>query len=166
MTENWLPVPGWEGRYEVSDQGYVRSLVNGDRRGGFPREEPLYMPGSYSRGYRRVTLSNPKRTVKVCRLVLLAFVGPCPPGHQAAHEDGDCTQDALRNLAWKTPAQNNADKVRTDGGWAVDGEHEDEQLGDRSHLFCRSLIRRRLLSADYGFCLDDLVDDEDKEPRP
>jgi len=54
----------------------------------------------------------------------------------------------------------------TDGGWAVDGDHEDEQLGDRSHLFCRSLIRRRLLSADYGFCLDDLVDDEDKEPRP
>lgn len=47
----------------------------------------------------------------VHRLVLEAFVGPCPAGHQCAHLDGDPSNNRVANLAWVTPAENNQHKV-------------------------------------------------------
>src|SRR4051812_17537545 len=45
-------------------------------------------------------------------LVLRAFVGPCPPGMECRHLDGDPTNNRLDNLAWGTPKQNSEDKIR------------------------------------------------------
>jgi hypothetical protein len=45
------------------------------------------------------------------RLVLAAFVGPCPPGMEACHNDGDCTNDSVENLRWDTRVANCADKT-------------------------------------------------------
>ena len=47
----------------------------------------------------------------VHRLVLLAFIGPCPEGMESAHSDGDRTNNDISNLSWKTPVDNNADKI-------------------------------------------------------
>jgi hypothetical protein len=38
------------------------------------------------------------------------FLGPCPPGHECAHGDGDRTNAHLANLRWATPTENNGDK--------------------------------------------------------
>lgn len=46
------------------------------------------------------------------RLVLLAFVGPCPDGMEACHENGDCTNDALYNVRWDTPESNKEDLIK------------------------------------------------------
>lgn len=49
-----------------------------------------------------------QRTVQ--RLVLLAFVGPCPEGMQCCHDDGNKTNNRVGNLRWDTPKANAADR--------------------------------------------------------
>jgi hypothetical protein len=44
------------------------------------------------------------------RLVLEAFRGPCPPGHEACHNNGVRHDNRITNLRWGTPADNTADK--------------------------------------------------------
>ncbi len=46
------------------------------------------------------------------RLVLTAFRGPCPEGMVTRHLNGVRTDNRLVNLAWGTPCENEADKVR------------------------------------------------------
>lgn len=111
--ENWRAIPGYEGFYEVSDLGNVRSLMRVDCAGRtrFPR--PL-KGGRNLNGYRFVSLYRDRigKTFKVCRLVLMSFVGPCPSGMEAAHNDGVSENDSLSNLRWDTHKGNCADKKR------------------------------------------------------
>jgi hypothetical protein len=44
--------------------------------------------------------------------VLLAFVGECPDGMEACHENGDCLDDSKSNLRWDTSTNNKADMVK------------------------------------------------------
>lgn len=46
------------------------------------------------------------------RLVLEAFVGPCPPGLEGCHNDGNPTNNCISNLRWGTPASNAADRIK------------------------------------------------------
>lgn len=102
--EKWRPIVGYEDRYEVSDLGWVRSL----RRPG------MLTPWAFSNGYRAVTLWDGTRYRRhsIHRLVLAAFVGPCPPGQEVRHINGDPADNHLENLAYGTRAENNADTVR------------------------------------------------------
>lgn len=119
--ERWLPVVGYDGRYEVSDMGRVRStrglfgprLLQGTRRGG---------------RYRRVCLTKDgkQRTPNVHGLVLTAFVGPRPPSMQGCHYDGDFDNNRLTNLRWGTPSENTRDKLRHN--------RHDPRPGERSNF--------------------------------
>lgn len=119
-TEVWLPVLGYEGHYEVSDHGRVRSL---------PRKVSLYNPqwGKMQKRqlpgrvlalslvpgrYVPVALSKQgtAKTQEVHRLVLEAFVGLCPEGMEGCHNNGDRYDNRLSNLRWDTRANNHADK--------------------------------------------------------
>ena len=103
MTEQWLPIKDFEGIYEVSDLGRVRRL----RKHKPPR---ILSPG---RGkYLKVYLSNEPdvRQVSIHRLVLGAFVGACPPVHEAAHLNGDSYDNRLVNLDWVTSKENESHK--------------------------------------------------------
>lgn len=109
--EVWRPVPGFEGRYEVSDRGRVRSLRERGRFGAHDclRPVPLILRAGLNRGYVYVHIASKMR--KLHRLVLEVFVGPCPEGHEAAHLNGVRTDNHAENLAWKTHAENEHDKV-------------------------------------------------------
>ena len=103
--ERWLPVVGYEGVYEVSSLGRVRSVR--------PRFGDGILRGDVDRyGYRRVLLSRDAKSVrfKVHRLVCTAFHGEPPPGHQVAHLDGNKTNNVADNLKWATRAENNSHK--------------------------------------------------------
>lgn len=66
-------------------------------------------------GYRIVSLPIEgvgKRTFNVHRLILEAFVGPCPEGMEACHNDGDRGNNRLNNLRWDTRSANMADRFR------------------------------------------------------
>ncbi len=52
------------------------------------------------------------KNIPVHRLVLEAFVGPCPPGLECCHEDGNSANNATTNLRWDTHQSNVADMVR------------------------------------------------------
>lgn len=105
--EEWRAVPGFEGRYEVSDAGRVRTL-------GRIRTGSILAPWVTSRGYESVSLrdGNRRRSMSVHRLVMLAFVGPCPSGQQVAHNDGNRRNNQRANLRYATPASNIDDRRR------------------------------------------------------
>lgn len=125
MIENWKPVVGYEGLYEVSDHGRVRSMPREVRttnqHGPVVRQyrgRELNLT-RHTNGYLRAGLSKDgKVTVKyVHRLVLEAFEGPCPPGHECCHWDDDPTNNRIDNLRWDTPVENQQDMARNNGNY-------------------------------------------------
>ena len=118
-VEQWRPVVGWEGFYEVSDLGRVRSLdrVCHSYLRGPQRWKGCLLTAKINHnrsGYRQVALTRKGHPhyAYVHRLVLEAFVGPCPAGMETAHGDGNSSNNALSNLRWATPPNNHADKVQ------------------------------------------------------
>lgn len=107
-NEQWLPVPGFEGAYEVSDQGRVRSLPR-------PRAKGDVIKADISTtGYPYVTLTyrGHRRKRRVHQLVAEAFIGPRSPDMEVRHLDGDRLNPRLTNLAYGTSSQNKLDAVR------------------------------------------------------
>lgn len=109
MSERWRPVRGYEGAYEVSDQGNVRSLDRTDHYGR-RRAGRALKPGT-SDGYPAVHLRWQGRTrnVRIYRLVAEAWVPGEAPGLEVCHEDGDRLNSAASNLRWDTRQANQAD---------------------------------------------------------
>ena len=112
-VERWLPIPGYEGSYEVSDHGRVRSLERTvfDYRNRPRRLAGGMMLNSAGDPYPSVTLSNrgSVRNIKVHTLVMLAFVGPRPPGLEVRHLNGVHTDAHLHNLTYGTHVENQQD---------------------------------------------------------
>ena len=93
MSEEWRPVVGYEGLYEVSNLGRVRRVA--------------YVLATYvgKRGsatnYCRVRIFNERggKQRSVHSLVAAAFIGPRPsPLHEVNHKDGNPTNNTLENL--------------------------------------------------------------------
>lgn len=118
MSEEWRPVVGFEGLYEVSDHGRVRSLgrVITDKRGWNYRRRPrLLSPGRLKSGHlcvRLYAIDGTARTYRVHELVLVSFVCPRPDGLEACHYDGDPANNHRSNLRWDTRSANIFDQVR------------------------------------------------------
>ena len=119
IQEEWRPVVGLQ-HYEVSSSGRVRSLdrvITARRRSGLTMmtlSGKVLRHGSNGRGYLRVCLRGDCRRIweYVHRLVLTAFVGPCPDGEECCHWDGDPSNNHISNLRWGTRAGNCADSIR------------------------------------------------------
>ena len=111
-TETWRPVPGWDNLYEVSDLGRVRSLDRIDSRGR-PRLGRVRELTAHA-GYPRVNLwrDGEFETALVHRLVLTAFAGAPPEGHEARHLNDNPADNRLENLAWGTKSENEQDRLR------------------------------------------------------
>lgn len=126
MQEVWKPVPGYEGLYEVSDQGRVRSLdryvqCSGPVKGAYVsfKKGRLLRPGPSNYGHLSVVLGR-GQTRMVHDLVLRAFVG-CPPAkHECCHGNGDPSDNRLENLRWGTRSENILDAVKH-GTWMTPG---------------------------------------------
>jgi len=113
MSEEWRAVPWYEGSYEASDKGRVRSLDRCifDKNGVKYRLSGILLAlNPNSDGYPSVCLSGVTKTVH--RLVLEAFVGPCPDGLECCHEDDEPTNNCLSNLRWDTKSENQKDSYR------------------------------------------------------
>lgn len=109
--ELWKVIPGWED-YEVSNLGRIRSLDRVDSLGRHLRGK-LRPPCVNTGGYLQVGLSRNGRRTKqlIHRLVMLAFIGPPPPGQDVCHGDGTRTNNHLDNLRYDTRSANNRDAV-------------------------------------------------------
>lgn len=107
--EEWRPVPGYEGMYEVSNLGRVKSL-------GTSRNRPptILRICVKQHGYRYAALhqAGRRRCPTLHRVVLEAFVGPCPDGREGCHIDDDKSNNHLSNLYWGTRSDNMLDRIR------------------------------------------------------
>lgn len=113
MTEEWQPVIGYEGIYEVSDAGRVKSLSRIDRSGHRRREKTL-SPGVSKDLKVSLSKDGCVKQRSVAQLVLESFVGP-GGGLWALHRDDDATNNCLNNLYWGTPSENSIDRLRNFG---------------------------------------------------
>lgn len=98
--------------YEVSENGDVRRRRSGR---GTLAGRVLCPYIEKKRGYQQVALCRDGRafTVRVHRLVAIAFLGPPPfAGAEVAHGDGIGSNCHLSNLRWDSPRGNTADKFR------------------------------------------------------
>lgn len=115
MSEQWKYIPGYEGLYIVSNMGKIKSM--GFFRSGkyLERKKPMLLkPARGHNGYLFVELRNNKigKLKRVSRIVLEAFVGPCPDGHEACHfPHRDKENNRLDNLRWDTRSNNEKDKL-------------------------------------------------------
>lgn len=116
--EIWADVVGYGGAYQVSDQGRVRSMPRlAERqgsRGNMKLKGRMLKLSIDSYGYPQVMLCASGRcaNILVHHLVLEAFVGPKPTGHECRHLDGTRDNNRLSNLAWGTKAENTADRTK------------------------------------------------------
>jgi hypothetical protein len=113
--ERWLPVPGYEGRYEVSSRGRVwsspRKTITGVRGGLLLKAVLAGRPG-YERLAVTLCRGTEKNQCRVHQLVMLAFVGPCPEGMEVLHLDGDRFRNHWpENLAYGDHATNQRQMV-------------------------------------------------------
>lgn len=136
--EIWKSVVSFDGffkdHYEVSNLGRVRRLGFSDCR--------IVAQSAVRGGYATVHLcvNNQRRRLTVHKLVLEAFVGPCPPDCEALHGPNGSTDNSLDNLRWGSRKENVEDRKR-------DGR----QVGKSTRKLTAedvSVIRRRLEAGD------------------
>ena len=121
--ERWLPVKGYEGLYEVSDQGRVRSLdrLSRGRNGALRRVQGrVLVPqrvGSQKQ-YFAVALygkDGKGKQRKVAHLVAAAFIGPRPEDAVVAHGPAGSLDNSIQNVSYKTRAENQGPDRLRDG---------------------------------------------------
>lgn len=126
----WMPVHGYEDRYEVSDSGCVKSVLS----------NRLLKPAVSSNGYLTVQLYSGDRFKKpvsrtIHSIVCRAFIGERPEGFHVNHKDGDKKNNNVFNLEYCTPGENICHAIASD-------------LSDVSHLREFGVSRRKLRAAD------------------
>lgn len=103
--EEWRDIPGYEGLYQVSNEGNVRSIRFNKIRN---------MKAWLNQGYPTVELcvNNQRYTVGVHRLVALAFIPNPENKPQVNHKDRNKANDDVSNLEWVTGSENVADAYK------------------------------------------------------
>ena len=140
MNPEMRPIPGFTDYFVTRDgqiwKSYGRHLKSQKMKRG---------------GYLRVTLSvnGIKNCILVHRLVLEAFVGPCPTGMEACHNNGDPSDNRLENLRWDTHLENMKDAVKQG---TMKGE-----IHSRALLTDDKVRAMRYLRNVAKFSLDDLA---------
>jgi hypothetical protein len=112
MKEEWRTISGYEGRYEVSNFGRVKSLPK--YHGGILFSEKILCGNTDKYGYRVVTLRDSngiQKTHKVHRLVACAFIPNPLHKTQVNHKDADKSNNDVCNLEWTTAKENIAHAV-------------------------------------------------------
>lgn len=116
MAEEWRSVVGYEGSYEVSSNGRVRSV---DREIRLDNGQVRHLQGRDLAGFRGqqgywyadLYQSQIRRKFKVHALVAAAFIGPRPTGYDVCHNNGDNQDNRPQNLRYGTRSENIRDLV-------------------------------------------------------
>lgn len=154
----YRPIPGFPG-YEVGSDGTIWTLW---QSAGRPRTRVL---GTQRRPmkinccgkYRQIKLSitdERARTAYVHRLVLEAFIGPCPAGMEACHNDGNHHNNLVGNLRWDTRKNNHADKVAHGtthrGSRCPTAKLSEQQISEIRQRYATGGISQDKLAKEFG----------------
>lgn len=111
--EEWRPIPGFEGTYDVSNRGRMRRAFTGTARGARPGHvlSPTVNGGKGGHLWIALYVQGKRSKVYVHRAVAAAFL-PKAEGNVVRHLDDDPTNNDVDNLAWGTQADNIHDMLR------------------------------------------------------
>ena len=143
MDEIWKDIPGYEGKYQASTLGRIRSLDRIVRSvchytgESFNRtiKGRVLRPGKHCKsGHLSVVLGHGEHGSPVHQLVMQTFVGGPPEGMEVLHNNGDPTDNRLENLRYGTRTENILDVYRQGGKWRALGIDDVEDI--RFAIFC------------------------------
>ena len=103
--EEWRSVVGYEGLYEVSNLGRVKTVKTG-------RIKKFTSHCLDTRPFLQIWKNNTPKIFRPHTLVLTAFIGPRPDGMECCHNDGNPWHNMLSNLRWDTAASNQKDRIK------------------------------------------------------
>lgn len=122
MKEVWIDIPEYEGAYQASSLGNIRSLdrtIKVQRENFKPynikRKGQLLKPTINRDGYEKVNLKG--KSIEVHILVARSFIGERPDNQDTRHLDGDSLNNRVDNLAYGTRKQNVLDVYRNGMKW-------------------------------------------------
>lgn len=149
--EIWKDIPGYEGIYQVSNLGQIKSLKRLDRRGHKWREKIL-SPAKTPNGYYQVILARDRTNTKryVHHIVTDVFLGPCPAGKERNHKNGDKSDNSIGNLEYCTSSENHYHSYRVLGKQAASGSRKNstrltiEQVKRIRNLYKDGITSREL----------------------
>ncbi len=142
-VEIWKDIPNYEGKYQASNLGRIKSLkrkvrsVNHYTGKDFFRTVPerILRPGEYCKtGHLSVVLGRGTNGKPVHQLVIESFVGVPPNGMEILHINGDPADNRIENLRYGTRTENILDVYRQGGRWRK--LSIDEVIAIRFSLFC------------------------------
>jgi NUMOD4 motif len=156
FIECWLPVPGYEGLYEVSDLGRVWSVrrwCDASQPGLRRQCGGKFLSQGLRNGYPSVVLfqDGQRKPWNVHVLVAAAFIGPCPPGQEVRHGPAGKLDPSLPNICYGTRSQNHLDKRRD--GTSRCGEENNKAVLTRQDVIdirSRSTESTAVLARAYG----------------
>lgn len=155
MTVEWRDIPGYEGFYQASSEGQIRSLdriTYGRNRSTRAVKGRVLRPRVNSQtGYIQSCLSLEGRQVYEYnhRLVCSAFYGPQDDESlETLHWDGDKSNNAPRNLRWGTRKENMADKKQH--GTSSPRRKLDTQRAEAVRLMARSGLRTSTIAGVFN----------------
>lgn len=159
--EEWRDIPGWEGFYQVSTHGQVRSLtreeVTNNQWGQFKRVKSgrVLKPQTRKDGYVTVRLKDRARgeTYLVHRLVALTFLPQQQQhGQEVCHNNGNKADNSVANLRWDTRKNNHADKKRH-GTSLIGSKNPGSKLTEAQVIAIRkSNLSQKALALEYEVC--------------
>lgn len=105
--EEWRDIPGYEGLYQVSNTGRVKSLLRLDAKGRRIKGKMMMLRPSH-KGYLKVPLTKggKQKNKFVHNLVVFTFIGTKPEGMQCNHKNGNKKDNHLDNLEYCTGSYN------------------------------------------------------------
>tara|TARA_R110000851_G_C13074764_1_gene565189 strand:- start:717 stop:1226 length:510 start_codon:yes stop_codon:yes gene_type:complete len=134
MKEEWIDIEGYEGFYQISSIGRVKS---------FHRKKPKILVCFISKnGYVRIELNLKGKAKKypVHRLVALGFIKTCNTRLEVNHIDGNKLNNNLVNLEWCTPSENQIHAFKTGLQVSRKGiDHHGSKLTEKDVVEIRSL---------------------------
>ena len=152
MTEQWLPIPGYEPFYDVSSLGRVRRSAHYEARPIGIRKARVAKMGYYMLA---LWAHNEGHSEYVHRLVCSAFHGPSN-GRQVNHKNGDRLDNRPENLEWVTSSENEHHAMRELGKTNAGERNGQSKLTAEQVLEIRSLhsqgIPNVALSERFGIC--------------
>lgn len=124
-NEIWKDIPGYEGRYQASSLGRIRSLdrtLHLHRKNGKivkrKMKGRILRPGRFCKnGHLSVVLGHGAPGSPVHQLVALTYLGPCPVGKEVLHIDGNPQDNSIDNLRYGTRRENILDVFYQGGKW-------------------------------------------------
>lgn len=136
MKEIWRDINWPNPPYQVSNLGRVRNALTGH----------IKKQGTLPYGYKRVYLGH-KTQRYTHRLVAEAFIGPCPPGHEVNHLDGDKANNRPDNLEYVTHAENQRHAYRVLGTLKLNLPRGRGEKNTQAKLTEKEIRRIRLLAS-------------------